>query len=339
MEQAEAERRGFQVLSGDKPEMRMTAEHTASPTSEPFEPTAQSLRGLLDAIDPLRGRVRDLERLDDPHAPPDSPSKVFALDGRRRAVAVVILSPPTAPEVVAQRTEAGEQCRALLGPELGRVVIEPLDHGRIDGRSYAVLPWQRPLTTSKGMVALQRRWLRGHVFRWLREAAAAAKAEHRRRGTPADFHAPLRQVCDSPGLDSPIVDAAGHALERLDSGRWEPTHLFDHNDFWAGNILLATRHSRVRSGYPFFVIDWGGANVAGFGVFDLVRLMMSFGIGPRRRRLEIERYAQALGIDPADVTGHLLAALGHLGLNRGQFAQDKYIDLLRQCWRTIASTA
>lgn len=307
-----------------------------------YDRMVAALQPAMQRIDGLRGRALHVHALDGAAGPvtdartlPDSPAKLVICDAAHRPVAMAIVSPPRVPDVVAHRLDVGERCRQLLGARLGGVVLSPLDSGVIEECSYAIWPWRHPLSRARWRATMQRRRLRGPLLRWLRESAAATRQANEQRGLDPDFHTPLKFMQAQDILPAPIRHAADEALARLDREHWRPAHVLDHNDLWAGNILLNPRLARRQLGYAFTIIDWGGANLAGFGIFDLVRVAMSFGVRGRRLRRELLAHCRALGVAPTDAPGHLLAALGHIGLNRGHFGESEYARLVDRCWRAI----
>jgi aminoglycoside phosphotransferase (APT) family kinase protein len=134
--------------------------------------------------------------------------------------------------------------------------------------------------------------------------------------------------------DARLHRAVDHALERLDGGHVEPHFVPMHGDFWAGNILSA----RNPDSYPFAVIDWRGSETNGYPIFDLIRLAGSYHFTARRLRDELERHARILGCTVEDTRIHLLAAIGHFAVDRGEMPVDALLKMAIAC-HTIHNAA
>lgn len=294
----------------------------------------RTLAALHEALAPVRkrlGATASLPRRGGGNHVADATTKVELVNPRGRSVAVVLCASERSPNMVARGMSTARHARGLLGSALGSVILEPLDAGEIDGRSYVVLPLCRELRRSHVGWKLQRRWLTPFVLRWLHATAQVSS-----RAPGADFHTPLLHMRRRSGLPAEIQDMATKALARLDSGRWTPRHCLDHNDLWKNNILLPPRslagHNPV---YPFVVIDWVGANPRGHGMYDLIRFCKSMRLPPERIARELGPHCAALGCDPEDAGGHLVASLGWLGMNLEEFPPERFVALGESCCRTL----
>lgn len=302
------------------------------------------LHRLSELLRPqLRGLVEDhaindaIEQLGPEKTGVDSTTKGVIRDRRGHPAAVVICSRPAAPDLVKRGVDNAERIRAMLGPELGSVILRPLATGCVEGLSYVILPWRRPLSVSRLGWVSQRSRLRPQVLCWLRLAIERAREFHAASGITADFMTPLRHLEGQSSLTREMREAINIALDRLERGLWRPVHTFDHNDLWRGNFLLSTRQERAVSGYDFELIDWAGANPQGFGVYDLIRFAHSFRLGAKRLAWEVWRQGEALDCDPENLPGHLLASFGRLHLHLEQFPETRYRELLNACWHTFHS--
>ncbi len=77
-------------------------------------------------------------------------------------------------------------------------------------------------------------------------------------------------------MDEGLQRSITYALDRTESGVWQPRHTIDHNDFWLNNVMLpAQDQAKTRQKYPFILIDWSGANPYGYGIYDLFRIARS----------------------------------------------------------------
>ena len=117
-------------------------------------------KGLLRSPVPLRRYRQGGED-------PDS-KLVFISEGE--PALVVTVSPPEFPDVVAEECLRAAQMRSRLG-DLGGPVLEPLDTGRVQTSSYAVLPFRKSFSRRRVVQWIHRNWARHHVLEWLLQIA------------------------------------------------------------------------------------------------------------------------------------------------------------------------
>jgi hypothetical protein len=256
----------------------------------------------------------------------DETLKLAARSARGELLGVVLCSPEIAPRLIARGCERGREARGVLGAELGRAVVIARAEGACEGRSWAIFPPARVL--GSGVAAgLERRWLAGALFAWLRAVAArtAGAADDAAR---AATDAALGYAGREPALDARVRDAARSARALLAGGTWRPRHVLMHGDLWRGNLLGAP-------GAPpfsrrFVLIDWDTSRAAGYPLFDLVRAARSFGVEHGRLAREIAAHGALLGLDSAQSRAALVAALGHIGLVRESFPLERYAAMCRE---------
>lgn len=291
------------------------------------------LPGLRESAEP----IGSLELLDRRSIVSDDPSKVLVRGLGGRPLAMALCSCSAAPRLAERGARRAEASRHVLGEHLGSVILEPVLTGEIGGLTFVVLPWYESLATSHWGWAVQRTWLRPFALRWLREANHAAVRHHRGTEARQSFVTALEHLAGR-SLSDPIRREVDYFLERLERGRWVPSHTLDHNDLWSSNFLRA--HSRVherRSEFPFVIIDWLGAQPKGYGMYDLVRLAESMQVGRLTLRHEIAGHCEALGCEPADAGGHLLACLGGLGIHLEHFPEERFAGLVQWSWSILRS--
>lgn len=287
-----------------------------------------SLAGVLAPLAKGRG-FGHLAPLGGPPQVADATTKATVHDRDGRRVCVLICSSPVAPGQVARGVSNARAGRALVGPEVGAVILEPLLVGDIAGVSYAAYPYCGPLASGRVPWALQRIRLAPSIFAWLH---AVARTPHGEPGSAGEAFREALLGCASNGvLSEGVRRHARTAVDRLEAGEWKPRHRLDHNDLWKDNILLPAEGRTTGSAFPFTVIDWVGANVSGYGVYDLVRFARSLRSGPGVCRRELGRHATALGCQPVDLMGHLLASFGRLGRHLEAFPLERYVKAVEQC--------
>jgi hypothetical protein len=175
------------------------------------------------------------------------------------------------------------------------------------------------------------------LLNWLQEATevAAATQGHSDK-TRQSFHGVLEHLARQSFLDDEIKVAIETSMRRLETKRWQPRHSFDHNDLWLGNVMLPAHTGRgLTHRYPFVLIDWGGANNFGYGIYDLIRLAIALKLSSSSLHRQLVAHSTALQCDPEDTRGHLLAAFGRLHQHLECFPEERYIQTLRNCWSTF----
>lgn len=273
-------------------------------------------RGLLSKPVPLR---RFSQGADDPD------SKLVFLSGERAGF-VVTVSPPEFPEVVAEECQKAVEMRRLLGA-LGTPILEPLDTGRIDAASYAVLPYRKPLWKRRGLRWLDRVRMRRRLLKWLlqvaRERTVACDLSRYQRSFEA-----LARIVPS---NCPTAGMLGRAAERLASGHFAARSSPMHGDLWIGNVL------RGSSPAPFTLIDWRGSTTYGYPIFDLVRAAGSFGMSSKALHRELRGHRDALGCEAEDLPVYLLGALGHYADRLGEMSPVLFLSMADACVTQLTS--
>jgi Phosphotransferase enzyme family len=289
---------------------------------------AEELRQrLLEAVRPT---ITDLKSLPTRMPVADSTSKFLGTDQHGRPVAMVICSPSIAPDSVAQNLELKKMAWAALG-SWSDVILAPFRTGTIDGLSYAIFPHCRSMSASRTVWTVQRAWIRPVVLSWLRGATATTVSDATEREREEGFVIPLEYLAGWGSMPAELRSAARVATQRLKDGLWEPRHCLMHGDLWKGNILVAPRSRGFRQ---FVLIDWGASIVRGYGMYDLLRVAASTKLRRYRLGREVKAHCQILGCEFVDARSHLLAALGHFGMNLGHYPFANYsassLSILKQ---------
>jgi hypothetical protein len=261
----------------------------------------------------------------------DEIAKFILSDAMGRPVGMLHLSSEVSPNLAARGAAMALDAARSLGAAGGSHVLQAAATGVCDGRTFAVYPYQAHLSRWRVLRAMQRVRLRGYVLQWLRSIAESTTHDLAQADREASVVEPLRFIERAEGVSVEARSIAREAIDRIAQGRWTPRAVLMHGDLWSGNILLdPTRPFRARG---FCVIDWAGATARGFGVYDLVRLGMSFRLTPARLRREIEDHCGILECEPRDGLSHLVAALGVLGRQRECFPFDRYVAMANRCVR------
>ena len=246
---------------------------------------------------------------------PDSSAIFIARNAQDKPLAIVQLSAPASPGMVARGAARARDAAACMGPALARSVLLPTSEGEIDGRSYAIMPYCLGFSSSRPRWIFERMRLRPVVLDWLRDIAERTVAPVHEADLSLQYERPLRNLLALAGASPSLRLRTEQALQRLASGAWCPRHVLMHADLWKGNLLLRQGDSSgARRGFAerVAVIDWAGAKPRGYAFYDLVRVADSLRLSPRGLRAEVLRHCEVLGCEPVDVPGYLLAAIGGL---------------------------
>jgi hypothetical protein len=235
---------------------------------------------------------------------------------------VLRIAPTAFPEVIELEQRRAAAAKKKLGNNLGSVILEPLDQGRLDGRSYAVVPYRTPF--SEG--GLRWRWekwqTKPHILVWLEGLVTTGSAGDGRTETFRDFM--LLALAELERRVPALQYPAETAKTRILSGAFRPRPVPMHGDFWRGNILRAPRH---QAGFPFVVIDWRGSLMDGFAVFDLITLARSYNVSSTRLRAALRRHCHCLECELMDARAYVLGALGYIVMTLDQFPYERFLDL------------
>jgi len=87
-------------------------------------------------------RVGSIEPLGPDKPVDDQTYKFLVRSSEGELIAVVLCSPGVAPDLIARGTRCAGEAKRALGPELGKVVLDPLAEGGLSGLSYVVLPYR-----------------------------------------------------------------------------------------------------------------------------------------------------------------------------------------------------
>jgi len=268
----------------------------------------------------------------------DGTTVISVSDAKNNQRAVVLCSPPGFPDMVDRAMVMADKAKQALGPRLGDHVLDPLLRGRLEGDSYAVLPYCRPLSNSPVVSRVQNFKLRPTLFDWLYEALRKTLSPAPTSAIAERFEQRLRHLASMTAVNQDLRSAANDALERLQSGAWKPRHVLAHGDCWRGNVLIrpaAAFSERRPWASRFVLIDWPGADVDGYAMFDLVRMAQSMRLTSRQLLDELNRHCDALQCETRDASSYLLAGLGNLGMTLECFPVEQFARMAAACHSTL----
>jgi hypothetical protein len=260
--------------------------------------------------------------LDFPDSSGNSTSKLLIRDAAGRPRLVLLVSSPRGSEIVARGMERAAAAREALGPDLGDVVLAPVQSGRVQGLSYAILPYGEPLSNRRLLRRLDTLRFRKPVLHWLRAATARTAGPVRPEEVESVLAGPLRHVSTLQVLDERLRGEALRGLRHLESGAWKPRTVLMHGDLTRGNVLKSPAAAAARK---FVLIDWPGSRLRGYPFFDLVAFGSVMNVRGADLKGEVSAHREILGYTPEEARYSLLAALGDLGLNLDCFPIEEYV--------------
>lgn len=267
-------------------------------------------------------------------------STVYMLHGiENQSHAVVLCSPPTSPNLIQRSMDRANQAKLMLGSTDRIPILNTLSQGRVRGLSYAVLPYCNALSERRPVWWIQRAFLCPLIFDWLWHATEATVRDVDSAAIDRSFAGPLQHLLSIKSLDDQLKEAASRAIERLATGAWVPKYVLMHGDLWKGNILIRPQDRasrRLKMSDRFVIIDWGGSEISGYAIYDLIRLARSMRLSKRNLQREVRRHCELLRCEPADATSYLLTALGFIAMNLENFPADRFLHMAESCYATLA---
>lgn len=280
---------------------------------------------------PIAGNIGGAE-------PADATSKSVVADRAGRPVGVLLVSNRVNPALVGRSAVNAAEAKQILGTDLGSVVLTPLAQGTFRGLSYALWPWQRPLSSFRWLRGVQRKVLLPRVLGWLRHATELTRFQLAKEDLETGFAHALRQMSEDTRFPNQMREAARKGLDRLCSGLWRPLAALGHNDLHWGNVLLPRdRRPWHRQSPDFILIDWAGANTRGYPFYDLLSLCICLREPSRVLRQEVRLHCRILACDPEDAVSYLTASLGALGMNLERFPEHRYVAMATQMFLHLSN--
>src|SRR5437868_2458685 len=127
---------------------------------------------------------------------------------------VLIISNQVSPYLVQRAVERQTEARSRLNAHAAEAIELPVYAGFIDGKSCALWPHRRPLSTSQIRGRIQKFLIAPKVFNWLREVCSQTA----RPGSLSDFICNVQRLQEIPGAPVALKGAAEKALKLFQSG-------------------------------------------------------------------------------------------------------------------------
>jgi hypothetical protein len=308
----------------------MTGRQTAEQVKTELSETIASVLG--DPAGELRLSIISLSEA------VDGTTVVLVTDAKGNKRAVVLCSPANSPDMVDRAMVMAERAKTTLGFQLGARILDPLFRGKLGNESYAILPYCRPLSASPLLSRVQNFKLRPTLFDWLYQSAQKTRSASPSEDISRRFESRLEHLASMNVLSTAVRNAALLGIQRIRDGKWIPRHVLMHGDCWRGNVLirpLASSDERQSWAERFVVIDWPGAEINGYALFDVVRMAQSMRVTFRQLRDEVDRHCDLLACERADAPSYLLAALGNLGMSLECFPVEQFAKMTEACHTTL----
>jgi hypothetical protein len=262
----------------------------------------------------------------------DTPSKFYLPGIEPKDNAVLMVSRKAHPDSIERAVNNSRLARSALSDQLAAVILEPIKEGRFRDLSFAVWPEHRPISNFRIIRKFQKRGLEPKVFSWLQDMTENSKVRNLDENfVEQHIRSPLECIVTNSGLSDNVRPYAAKALQQLETSQWIPVTTLQHSDFWVGNILLLKNPTQSPNNkFGFCIIDWGGALINGAPVFDLVRFCISSRVSLTRSRKVFYEYMQTTEIRPEELIYYLVCGLGLIGMDLGQFPEDRYLEMCEQ---------
>lgn len=217
--------------------------------------------------------------------------------------------------LVRRAVENIEMARSLAG-SASEAILPPVLSGEIDGRSFAVWERQKPFPTGNIGKRLVRLLYGARILNWALDLCV--NTARPAMNVQEQYERPLLALESNKNWPSAMRRDAEAGLRRI--GEWRPQQCVQHGDFWLDNVLRS-RGGRIA------VVDWGGANINGYPVNDMARMLMSLNSRPSTGRYYMDALCSALACDRRDLVSYSLSAIGKLGENLEHFPESKYREV------------
>ncbi len=260
-------------------------------------------------------------------------TSIFKINGREpRDDSILTLSNNHFPESVYEAIEKVEMITSIVGPRLSNNILRPSSTGIFRNRSYAFWPIKKIISNNKINRKIQIQSVHSQVFQWFCDMSSISRlAINSDVNLSRQYIDPLIFLVDKKYIPKSIKTIANVTLRALDTNNFVPVSVAQHGDLWHGNILLEkTWPYSLCSPVPFFIIDWGGANVQGYPYVDQLRYLKSIDKGDRAVAKHLSIYSKCCSLSECDIVNYTCAYAGHLGMNRGEFPIDRYLALVSE---------
>lgn len=256
----------------------------------------------------------------------------------------MLISAVNSPDAIARAVTNIRNIKAKLPAEFAETLLSPLTSGAIDGRSCAVWPRHEPFIPSRSLLfgpyfKLRRMLHRNSFLDWAYNLCAhTLSGSLTEQSVDSGFIKPLQHVEASNALPDEMRQHAHIAIQRIRNRQWRPMHCVQHGDLWYGNFLFPIGHNR-QDRAKLYVIDWGGATLDGYPVFDFTRLAIAMECNARSVSLHIDKLTKLLGCERIDIASYVLCAIGEMATRLEHFPEQQFHLLSTSTYFSIRDMA
>jgi hypothetical protein len=286
-------------------------------------------RELLEHIRyDMPGNIRVIPLVESAVYVADAATKSYISDERGKKNAVLFVSNEVNPNFVQRSVQNSIDAKEILGEDLGSVILNPITNGIYDNLSFSIWPLQRDISRSFLLGRLQKFFVTPRVFNWLEAVSRQTLvSEIGPEMQEAIYLQPLSTICDQTRYPDHLRRFAVKALSHVQTGSLRAVTVLQHSDLWLGNVLLARNQTAfMRDCYGFYLIDWGGANLAGIPFLDVVNFAASVRLNQTSLRRQVARHCQLLQCTFADAMLYLVVALANIGTRLEHFPESRYLE-------------
>jgi thiamine kinase-like enzyme len=258
----------------------------------------------------------------------DSPTKSYISDQSGKKNAVLFVSNEVNPNFVRRSVHNSADAKKILGEDLGSVILTPIASGIYENLSFSIWPLERDISRNFVLRRLQKFLVTPRVFNWLEAVSRQTLCgEIGPETKEAIYLQPLAKICDQKWYPDHLRRLAEDAISHVQTDSLRPVTVLQHSDLWLGNVLLPRKQTvSARIHHGFYLIDWGGANLAGIPFLDVINFADSVCLNHTRLERELARHCRLLQCTFADAMLYLVVALANIGMRLEHFPESRYLE-------------
>lgn len=263
----------------------------------------------------------------------DITTKYIIFNDQNERVAFLFCDYSEIGSVHARNLNYSTEIKMKLGEELGVVLLTPIVSGDIEGIEYSVWPYCNPLGSDLGFIRrkIELFQYRPLVLNWLRNVNEYTISGASEQEKIDDFIHPLQRLMGNKSIGMRIRDEIEWQISCVETRSWTPYFVLAHNDLWEGNLLV-NKYNVKNVYHGLTVIDWAGGSYRSFAIYDLVRISISLKVSRAVFSDELLAHCAILHCDKRNAMGYLLASFSFLAENLDKFPEDRFIQLLNDCF-------
>ena len=266
----------------------------------------------------------------------DDTTKFIFYNQQDEKIAFVLCAYTEFSDLPIRNLEKSINIKKSISKELSSVILDPIVYGVQEGMGFVVWPFCQPLENNFLQRKFQHIRIKPHVFNWLKQATESTLKKASEEDKFSSFIYPLQRLKNHKKINDKIKSEIEWQLASLEEESWIPFFVMAHNDLWTNNLLIDEKN-RLNEFSGLTIIDWAGAQVRSFAVYDLVRLSMSFRVSRTAFREQLQAHCNILNCSERNALGYLLASLAYLAENLDQFPEERFISLATSCFDYLFS--